>query len=35
MVLILKDMCDGILAENNSSQMEVISAYRKILDELS
>ena len=35
MVSTLKDMCDGILAENNSSQMEVISAYRKILDELS
>lgn len=35
MVSTLKDMCDRILAENNSSQMEVISAYRKILDELS
>ena len=35
MVSTLKDMCDRILEENNSSQMEVISAYRKILDELS
>lgn len=30
----LKDMCDGVLQDNNSSQMEAIAAYRKILDDL-
>lgn len=31
----LSDMCDGILAKNNNSQAEIVSAYRIILDELS
>ena len=33
-VTVLKDMCDSALEKNDSSQMETISAYRKILDDL-